>query len=52
MHKLLSARFWMAITLTCFFCLGFANGEISGEMFTGVAMVVVTFYFKREDRRS
>jgi len=52
MKKLLSARFWMAITLTIGFVCGFLTKQIEGAAFTAVVLIVIRDYFQRGDRQN
>jgi hypothetical protein len=48
MNKWWSARFWMALSFSFTTCAGFLLKLISGELFVGIVMLVVSFYFSKE----
>lgn len=51
LEKLLSARFLMSVFFSFTTCVGFMQDKISGELFVGIVMAVVAFYFNRDDRQ-
>ena len=51
MERLLSARFWVTLMIVGSVCAAFLLGRISAEAFLPLAILVIEWYFRREDRK-
>jgi hypothetical protein len=50
--KIFSGRFVMVVVFSLTVCKGFLMGLISSDAFLPVMILIVEWYFKREDRKN
>ena len=50
LEKLFSGRLIMVVGFTITACVGFLYNKLSGDAFLPIVILIVEWYFKREDR--